>query len=148
MFKTLKDFIESTLHKNDDAVDKAHGLELSAAVLMVEIALADSTIDNDELETIKNMLHEHFHIGRDETENLIELGRQEIDHATSLYNYTRTLNEQLSAGEKTKIIEMLWRVAAADVVIDKYEEYYIRKIADLLYVPHTEYIKAKHNAME
>lgn len=147
MFKTLKDFLESVLHKETGDSGNVHDLELSAAVLMIEIALADSSIENNELEAIKNILERHFNMSADESENLIELGKHETDHATSLFNYTRTLNEKLSAGEKTKIVEMLWRVAAADAVIDKYEEYYIRKVADLLYVPHGEYIKAKHDAM-
>ena len=38
---------------------------------------------------------------------------------------------------------MLWRVTCADGHVDKYEEYLVRKIADLLYVPHREYIRMK-----
>jgi uncharacterized tellurite resistance protein B-like protein len=48
--------------------------------------------------------------------------------------------------EKNNIIENLWRVAYADSYIDKYEEYYIRKIADLLHISHSNYIKAKLEA--
>ncbi len=66
----------------------------------------------------------------------------------SLYEFTRLLNEQLSREERIRIVEMLWRVAFVDSVIDKYEEYYIRKIADLLYVSHRDYIKAKHRVSE
>ena len=147
MFKTLKEYFESALLHKNQSTDKIHSLELSAAVLMVEIALADSQLENEELDTIKNILHVHFNLDAEETEKIITLGQKEVDHAVSLYDYTRILNDKLSAEEKTGIIEMLWRVAAADVVIDKYEEYYIRKVADLLYVPHSDFIKAKHNAM-
>lgn len=147
MFKTLKEFFETALSKKTGVDDEARSLELSAAVLMIEIALADSRIENDELRVINDILQQHFNMSADESANLLELGRREVDHAISLFNYTRTLNEQLSAEEKVKLIEMLWRVAVADVVIDKYEEYYIRKVADLLYVPHAEYIKAKLNAI-
>ena len=45
-----------------------------------------------------------------------------------------------------EIIEYLWRVAYADAYIHKYEEYYIRKIADLLHVSHSDYIKTKLKA--
>lgn len=147
MFESLKEFIESAFFNTPAETRGAHGLELSAAVLMIEIALADSRIENEELDVIKDILQQHFNLSQDESENLIELGKREADHATSLFEYTRTLNEKLSAEEKAKLIEMLWRVAVADVVIDKYEEYYIRKVADLLYVSHGDYIKAKHNAI-
>ena len=147
MFNTLKDYFESILINKEKNSDDMHSLELSAAVLMVEIALADSKLENGELAVIEKMLNENFNLSLEETRDLIRLGKDEVDHATSLYEYTRALNEKLKAGEKTRIVEMLWRVAAADVVIDKYEEYFIRKIADLLYVPHAEFIRAKHNAM-
>ena len=38
---------------------------------------------------------------------------------------------------------MLWDVAYADGRIDKYEDYTIRKISDLLYIKHADFIKAK-----
>ena len=36
------------------------------------------------------------------------------------------------------------RQAFADGRIDKYEDYTIRKIADLIYVRHEDFMKAKH----
>ena len=41
---------------------------------------------------------------------------------------------------------MAWKVAKADNVIDKYEEHRIRKLSELLYINHTEFIKAKINS--
>ena len=38
---------------------------------------------------------------------------------------------------------MLWRVTCADGRVDKHEEYLVRKIADLLYVSHRDYIRMK-----
>jgi uncharacterized tellurite resistance protein B-like protein len=40
----------------------------------------------------------------------------------------------------------MWRVAHADLELDMYEDHLVRKIAELLYVPHTEFITAKHRA--
>ena len=45
-----------------------------------------------------------------------------------------------------RLVELLWRVAYANEVLHKYEEHLVRKVADLLYVPHTAFIKAKHRA--
>ena len=39
---------------------------------------------------------------------------------------------------------MLWEVALADEGLDKYEDYLVRKIAELLYVPHAELIRLRH----
>ena len=148
MFKTLKEFFEIHLLKTDE--DDNHSniltLELAATVLMVEISLADSDFDTSERKTIEDAMRNVFHIPEEEIKEILNLAEREVGHAISLHDYTRLVNEKLSAEEKVKVVELLWRVAFADAVVDKYEEYYIRKIADLLYVTHSDYIKAKHNA--
>jgi uncharacterized tellurite resistance protein B-like protein len=40
----------------------------------------------------------------------------------------------------------MWRVAYADERLDKYEEHLIRKISDLIYVSHRDFIRTKHSA--
>jgi uncharacterized tellurite resistance protein B-like protein len=37
----------------------------------------------------------------------------------------------------------MWELAFADGDLSKYEEYVIRKVADLIYVSHSEFIRAK-----
>ena len=43
-------------------------------------------------------------------------------------------------------MEQLWRVAYADGVIHKYEDAAIRKASELLYVSHSDFIRAKFSA--
>ncbi len=64
----------------------------------------------------------------------------------SLNDFTDVINEKFDADHKFVLMERLWKVACADDRLDKYEEYTIRKIADLLHVPHRKFIQAKHNA--
>ena len=47
-----------------------------------------------------------------------------------------------------KLVERLWRVALMDGAIDAYEDQLIRRLADLLYVGHTEFILAKHRVIQ
>ena len=75
---------------------------------------------------------------------LIQEAEREADHAVSLQEFTRALHEQLSIGEKHSVIEMLWRVALADSKLDKHEDSLIRKVAELLYVPHNDLIRIRN----
>jgi hypothetical protein len=50
------------------------------------------------------------------------------------------------AAEKLQLLEALWRVARADATVHKYEEHLIRRIADLLHMPHSSFITAKLRA--
>jgi len=147
MLSNLKEFFESHVvptTANEDAPEKT--IEFAAAVLMFEISRADSSIDNEERKVIDRALVNHFHLSQLEADELLALAEREVDHSVSLYDFTRSLNEKLSAKDKVKIVGLLWQVAFADAVLDKYEEYFIRKIADLLYVSHRDYIRAKHRA--
>ena len=146
MLKSLKEFFEQSIQDSSDQSRSSadNRVELAAAVLMIEISLADSAIDNDELAIIKKALVGHFNIAVEQVDELIDLARREVDLAVSLHDFTRMLNDNLNASEKIQVIELLWQVAFADAVLDKYEEYYIRKIADLLYISHKDYIRTKH----
>jgi uncharacterized tellurite resistance protein B-like protein len=42
----------------------------------------------------------------------------------------------------------MWTVAYADGDIDKYEEHLIRQVAELTYVAHEDYIRAKLRARD
>jgi uncharacterized tellurite resistance protein B-like protein len=45
-------------------------------------------------------------------------------------------------------VELLWRVALSDAELEKHEEHLIRKIANLIHVPHPDFIDAKLRAQE
>lgn len=145
MITSLKNFLSQSLAtRGGNKVSRDHTLELCAAVLMLEIALADSDIDAGEQTVIISAVKQHFHLDEQEAEALMGLARQQQNDASSLHDFTRAINTDLTREEKTTVIELLWKVAAADSVIHKYEEYFIRKISDLLYVSHKDYIRAKH----
>ncbi|MGH8513321.1 MAG: TerB family tellurite resistance protein, partial [Gammaproteobacteria bacterium] len=83
--------------------------------------------------------------GLDELEarELVQLADRAADQAVSLTEFTRLLNQNLTQEDRVSIVQSLWQVANADTDIDKYEEYYVRKIADLLYVSHSDFIRMK-----
>lgn len=150
MFKTLKEFFQTHAGAGNSpgGAKKVSSVELAAAVLMVEISMADSTVQQEERSVIENALKNNFNLTEEYALTLIELAEKEVDHSVSLYEFTSFLNDALSNEERAGIVELLWQVAFADAVLDKYEEYYVRKISDLLYVPHRDFIKAKLKASE
>ena len=147
MIKNLKAYLENSLQESTkEDVSHQNKIELATAVLMIEISLADENTDDEEYKIIKRVLLEQFHLDEIKINELICLAEHEVDHAISLHEFSETINNQLSSTDKVNIIENLWRVAYADAYIHKYEEYYIRKIADLLHVSHSDYIKTKLKA--
>ena len=65
-----------------------------------------------------------------------------------MHEFTDLINKEWGKEKKIKLLQALWQVANADSKIDKYEEYYIRKIKDLLYLSDREFIQAKLSVLD
>ena len=62
------------------------------------------------------------------------------------HQFTSLINKGFDADQKIRIVENLWFVAMSDGHLDAHETHLTRKIADLLYVGHADYIAAKQRA--
>jgi uncharacterized tellurite resistance protein B-like protein len=116
------------------------------AVLMLEIAQSDFSESAPETQTIEVLLETYHSQGGCTADELLERARSEKEQATGLYAYTRLACNELSIEARITLVEQFWKIAYADGVVDKYEEAAIRKASDLLYVPHSDFIKAKLSA--
>lgn len=146
MLKKLKVLISDHLADNESEEDREHTLKLATAALLMEISRSDSRIQQEERALMQSHLQKRFELNKEETNTLLELASDQVEDSVSLYEFTRPLNEQLSREERVHILELLWEVAFADGVLDKYEEYYVRKIADLMHISQKDYIQTKHRA--
>ncbi|MFQ5470986.1 MAG: TerB family tellurite resistance protein [Gammaproteobacteria bacterium] len=147
MFSTVKEFFENkisgnTVAKAEHSTD--HTIELATAALLVEMTRADYHVSAKERESVDRALSEVFGLSDRETVELVKLAEQEVREAASLYPFTSLIDKHFSQSEKIHVVEMLWRVAFSDGHKDKYEEYLVRKISDLLHVSHKDFIKARH----
>lgn len=118
-------------------------MEMAAAALLIELSRADFEHSPEEYTAIKKALRERFQLSGEQLESLIALAEEQNREATSLFEFTRLVNEHYSTEQKFALLQALWEVAAADSDISKYEDHLIRKIADLIYLPHSEFIRAK-----
>ena len=116
--------------------------------LLLETSMADEILDESELMALKNTLQKDFQINENEIDELIDLAKENVEDSNSLYEFTRDINDNLDAAERVKLIESMWKIAYADGNIDKYEEHIIRKVSNLIYVAHSDFIKAKLSAKE
>jgi uncharacterized tellurite resistance protein B-like protein len=145
LLKKLKDLLGSESTATGEVEHRA--LELACAALMFEVARADFTVEPTEQDAVTSLLTAQFNLSADEVSTITEAAVEQADAATCLFEFTRTLNELASAEQKRDLLAMMWRVAMADNEISRYEEHVIRKVADLLYVPHSDFIAAKQSAM-
>ena len=145
LLKKIKDLLGSESTATGEVEDRA--LELACAALMFEVARADFSVETTEQDAVTSLLTAQFNLSADEVSTITEAAIEQADAATCLFEFTRTLNELASAEQKRNLLAMMWRVAMADNALSRYEEHVIRKVADLLYVPHGDFITAKQSAM-
>ena len=125
--------------------DDINSVEMAASVLLIEMARADFEQDDLENEMIIELLKEYFLLDHEDAHDLFHEAEKITDNSVSLHEFTRTLHETLNEEAKNEIIEMLWRLALVDDSLDRYEDYLVRKIADLLYVSNSSVLRIKHN---
>jgi uncharacterized tellurite resistance protein B-like protein len=141
MISKIKGFFAKNVLEAKDSAVKSE--ELAAAALLVEVMVIDGNLDEQELTSISQTLCQILSLSSEQVDQLILLSRDEVADATSLYQFTREINTHFSADQKTKLLTAMWRVAFADGHLDKHEEGIIRRVADLLHILHSDYIRCK-----
>jgi len=142
MLKAIKAFFDKNINVEDEQ-DKAHPVRLATAALMIEMMLNDGKTLESEETTLKQRLKNTFELSGSETDDLFKLAHDEAKDAVGFHQFTTLIAKEFSQPQKIQVIENLWAVAYADNELDQYEELMVRRIADLIYVSHADFINAK-----
>lgn len=145
MLSTFKSFFDRNFSKSpvEAADDTTRKLNLASAALMIEVMNSDHQLDDREAAEFLAVLKEELSISDDEVEELAALAEKQAKDATSLYEFTRLINDHYDYSQKTDLIENMWRIAFSDETLDKYEDNLIRKVSELIYVSHSDFIQSK-----
>ena len=144
MIKRIKDLLSNFSNQEEDVDDeKISSLDKACSALLIEVAYADKIFDESEIISLKESLKETYDIDDTIIDELISDAKQTVDESTSLYEYTRVVNDEFEYSDKLELLSRIWRLAFADGNLDKYEDHLIRKISDLIHISHSDFIKIK-----
>jgi len=145
MLRALRDFFDQHIAPAPGR-DERHTIELATAALLVETLRADSTLHDAERDAVLAAVRGKFGLSAQEADTLVALAEEEVRQATDLFQFTSLVNRHFDADRKVQVIEAMWRVAWADGAISAHERHLMRRIADLLHVPHRDYVAAQARA--
>ena len=150
MLRTLKDLFDAVLSAGPAAGAGAaeHSLQLATAVLLIEVMRADPKLGAGERTAVVDALRGKFTLTDDELARLVELAEQVSRTASDFHQFTSRINDGFGQEQKIRIVEHMWRVAYADGHLEAHENHLIAKAAELLHVPHGQYIAAKLRARQ
>jgi uncharacterized tellurite resistance protein B-like protein len=147
MISKLQKFFNSYLSESsENTATLEHRIQLASAALMIEMSHADGEVTGPEENRIKQLLDARFQLSADEMKALLDLARDKKHEATDYFEFTSLLNTHCTQQQKVSLVEDLWSIAFSDDNLDKFEEHLLRRLAELLHVPHHDFIRTKHNA--
>jgi len=147
MFKKLFDDIMGRISAEDVAADdRDAAIRMATAVLMVDVALVDSSFEEVEFERMLGLVKNHFGLSTQAAAELINAANAEADELVSVHEFTELLHQHLDDDEKARVVELLWSTAYADGELNKYEDALVLKVSDLLNVSHDLVMRLKLEA--
>lgn len=126
---------------NQEATERA--LQLATAALLIEVTRADREVADVEQAVVTRALRETFELSEAETAELVALAEEQAAEATSLYQFTYLIDKGFDPDRKRGVVALLWRVVFADSRMEAHEEALVRRVADLIHVPHEDFINSK-----
>jgi len=146
MIKYLKELFSLPSEKESAEglkVNEEKKLQVATCALLVEMAKADSEFTDDERKKIISVMKKTFNLDKEYVDELIELSEESIKKSVSVYEFTTTINENLSRDEKFELLKNLWRLIYVDETLNMHEDHLIKKIGNTLNMEHRDVIAAK-----
>ena len=118
-------------------------LNEAIAILLIEAARVDDNTTEADIAEAKKSLKLLANIDSEQADVLIRKVSLPKNRPTSYLPLTRTINQNLDYNQKCVLIGAMWAIAHSDSHIDPHEDHIIRKISDLIYVSHRDFIDQK-----
>jgi uncharacterized tellurite resistance protein B-like protein len=148
VLKSIQQFFDQHIKGSEPTPAGPDPVHVATAALLIEMTRMDGDIDANERDKVVRAVEQKFSLPQEEIAELLKLADEEACQATDYFQFTSLVNQRFSPEEKERLIEHLWRVAYANGELDRYEEHLVRKIAELIYVPHSAFIAAKLRARD
>lgn len=146
MLQQIRKLFEQIGRGGDVEVREEKDVRIISAALLAEVATVDQKLDQRERHTLTRLLQDHYQLESEAARELVTEALAHRDQATSLYEFTQTVNSQFSEKDKYLLVRQMWQVAFSDDVIEAFEEHLIRRVSELIYLPHGLFTRARAEA--
>lgn len=123
-------------------------LRLATAAVLLDIAYADGQFTPVEDGKLATFLAERFQLDADDARELMEaadeIRKKTVDH----FALTSYIRKNAPLQERIDIVKTMWRLVYSDGSLHDYENYLVRKLADLLGLEHHVMIDAKSAVLQ
>ena len=147
MFQNFKNLFDKVKQENISDVDIIEEEIHAVLSLLIEACKVDVIVSYDEIDKIKNLLVNKFHLESSKAQKALDFVLETSNEKVEIFSDIKVILDTMNHAERIKVVEMLWEVVLADGNIDDYESNLMRKISSLLHVSSFETAEAKKRAM-
>ena len=104
------------------------------AGLLIEAAMADGVLDQDERTSISHALTSQLDLSDEEVASIIDKAIIVHEDRIEIHPLLRAIRSETDAEGRIAIMEMAWMVVLADGKMHEYEAQLMRRLAGLLFV--------------
>jgi uncharacterized tellurite resistance protein B-like protein len=143
MLGILKQFFGAGDRGETDEQPSRRDVRVATCALFLEIAHTDEAFTHEETEAILQILKDRYGITGEEADALIAAAEEELKDSVDYWRFARRINRHYSIEEKIEIVELMWRIVYVDGKLDRYEDYLMHQMGNLLRLDHGQLMGAK-----
>lgn len=124
----------------------ARPLQLATAILFLQMIAADHESRHDEHQALVGAITRVLRVDAESAAVIIRFAEDQV--RTPLPELIRLLNSRCSVNQKKDVVQSLWQLAFADAELVKHEEYFVRKVSEVLGLSMADLVETKIRARE
>lgn len=143
--KKISQLLETQSKSKNDDSEIIH-IHSALASLLYEAARVDRNVTDEDLTVAAESLSRLAKISIVDAQQFLVTASKPENRPTSYHPLATIINENFTYEQKCQLITSMWSIAHSDNHVDPHEDHIIRKISDLLYVSHQDFIHGKISA--
>ncbi len=117
-----KQTLEVSLAKDRSGAATDRDLQIATAVLLVEMASSDQEIASPEGRAVVDVMTRQFSIPDKDVPELVQVAIAARKEQGRIDEFVKCINDRFDAGQKQRVLAMLWKVVIADGSVQKHEQ--------------------------
>ena len=134
MLQSIGEFITNISRGGEIKSFDEDDYRLSAAALLVHVAVSDDSFDEKERAVLVDALTQRFDVEAGDADALIESATKADRESVDLYQFTSMINRALDDEGKKKLVEVLFLIGYADGKLSEFEDNIVWRASELLHV--------------
>ena len=143
MIDAIRRFFADVAEGGDKISIGEDELRLAVAALLFHVVAIDGVVSEGERAALREVLKRRFDLDQQETRSLVEAAENAEADAVDLYGFTTVLKGRLDAGDRERIVKMMWELVFADGSVHEFEDNVVWRVAELLGVSTQTRIRLK-----